>query len=430
MGDVVINPGDPTLVLSGQHFSALGNPAFAYGQAALPYAQQQSWFVDSTNGNDQNGLTVKTMAEVERRIGYRSVVDQVIDIFIVGSLPSSDPIRAPFLIGENGLIRYHGIPTTLYTSLAGLTAKTDQNRAAQTPGQITDAALGATTWTSLMAQSARIRMISGASLGAIAWPIKDLGANAARVSQWAIPTTVQPVPATFAEQTVTVGDRFVVETLPKALLQLDTRATNFIKNTNGVAITFDGIDFGTANQNDIAPSSLSLNIGFFGCNFSKSTNFSGAFSATLVCSQIAAPCQIRGGLVFFYESAILADLLVTNGGQAWFDFDTLGQGVPLVRSRLGGATRIGNAGSFDSTADGINILDGVVRCEPINMGATLLWGTGAAGSGIRNDFGAFGYKTTKPTITGASDTVVGGTVTAYAAIPFTATNGARVQTLP
>jgi hypothetical protein len=102
----------------------------------------------------------------------------------------------------------------------------------------------------------------------------------------------------------------------------------------------------------------------------------------------------------------------------WLGIDAISGGYAAWLGTTGG-------GVINSTTDGVIINPGGVLYT-----RQLLFGSGGAGYGIRVKSGGLATYTTKPTLTGASnDTIIGGTATAYASIPFVNTTNQAMLVL-
>jgi hypothetical protein len=137
---------------------------------------------------------------------------------------------------------------------------------------------------------------------------------------------------------------------------------------------------------------------------------------------------IDSGVVYILDTAtgILGCLhagafQVQNGAVVVLDYDTLVQGGAGfgVRARRNCELRIGAAAFFDATGPGLLIKEGgAVFCDVFLSGNNLLWGTGSSTVGVQAQSESGLVYTVKPTVTGATDTTVGGTAKTWAQIPY------------
>ncbi len=392
--------------------------------ASPTWAKQATWYIDPSGGNDENtgltsGAATKTIAEMERRVGYRTRLDVQVTVWIMSTVPITDPCVCPFSFGPNGFIRYCGVPTVQYTSAGGFTAKTDQNRDAQTPGDVTDAAMGALTWTTVISGNWRIRTTGGSHPGACAFPVKDLGGNQARVSQWFVPTITYPTAMSYAETTVAANDPFALESLPSLLLSCDIGHCGEKTANSGAWVQFVDLQMGGGSGPNNVRSQKNTTVLFQQCAFINSVTFDTGVANLLGCKVRGTTTEFAQSIGLMYECAIMGTVLAQPGSAIWMDYDTIAQGTYLVRTAAGGTVRIGAAAAFDSATDGIYGDDGTIIINTTASGVIALWGNSNGAYGIRANGGRVLYKTNKPTITGVTnDAIVGGIAKAYAAIPY------------
>ena len=202
------------------------------GWGAEEWRNQGAWFIDETNGADTNpGTALAPLAsfdEFVRRVrGGR--LKQLTEVTIIGNLSTGlegtiETDRIP-----NG-IEIKGQVVTIGThSIAAATALA---AATNTPPQITVAGLD---WTAAGYVGKRIRLTTGAGAGATAWVMKDLGAGAARLTQW-YRQSAGAFAFYGAEQAALAGDVIAVENLPVIAgpvdLMLRTNGPEFVTLAN------------------------------------------------------------------------------------------------------------------------------------------------------------------------------------------------------
>lgn len=179
------------------------------------WANQLNWDLDSAAGNDENsgiagaGAPIKTMMEINRRLRMvNSGSTYTVNVFAAG-IPSNDTIRwNPQLAGNptggTTTLLLKGVTTNTVSS--AFTATSASVPSTNTQASVTD---NSVTWSAQIGQL--ITMTSGAASGAQAMIAKDLGAGAARVSDFYFPASgvasAMPAPA----------DTYVIKALPVLL---------------------------------------------------------------------------------------------------------------------------------------------------------------------------------------------------------------------
>jgi hypothetical protein len=411
--------------------TVIGAGAGRFFRVPVPSATwmvQNTWYVDPANvaANDENSgatalLPLKTGVELERRLVGNLPVSQATTIWIQSSFPDTDRLFLTLRRTRTGTLTIRGLATTLFASnVAGFTSVANLNRATPTMGNVIDTNL-ANTWAALGFVGLRVRTTSGSNPGARAWIIKDengVSAKQARTSRWHTYAIQVPMLSAPTLVNVAAGDQYVVETLPK------------IGSFN---VSFDLVDDFTVNVNSsgLLISDLDLyNAGaaastYTRCKETQPILYSCQHVRTSFLSEtgLLIGCHSTGGFasprqtIILYACYLSAAASPQSGSAAWFDYDTVAQGVALSDARVGGVVRIGAAAAFDSSSDGLIIeCDTVCRIDLTSV-VTLLYGNNNTAYGMR--VAGQAYYTVKPTITGlTNDTIVGGTAKAYAAIPY------------
>jgi hypothetical protein len=412
----------------------------------LAWQTQATWFVNpGGGGNDENtGLTVgvplATVGEWMRRVGSsgnpgvsaNGFIGQDTTITLLDNIPASDPFRVTVTLGVGAHLFIVGTPSNLYTSPpAGFTAVTSQARATQTPGNVTDPAVPTGTWTGAgfigaAGLSKRIRVTSGASTGAVAWPVLDTGAGSVRVSQWVIPTTPLVPPVNFipAEVTVAPGDHFVVEDLTTIA---DLYVSPHQNDPSDHVTAFDSIVFANirllvaASQSQTVIATQGPTVLFLASDTGSPLIGPGNISFT-ACNMPAASLTNGAALWTVIACAVRTTILAQQAGFVTIDGDTLAQGVLGLRVRLGSSCRIGTLAVFSSPNQGVLLeSDGQLRTGTLFYGADLLWGTGNTTRGLTVQSGGRFFYVTTPTITGGGDFSLGGSASVR---PYDNTAGA------
>lgn len=176
---------------------------------------QANWYIDPTSGNDENngltsGTAIKTWAEFIRRVGLFAYFTTRVDVFLLGDLPSSDPLVFKGKCSPSATIYVHGTLTAV-DSGGTFTSITARSAATNIPQSITDTAR--TAFTTNVSQLLKVTAGTAGNIGSWCWVAKDLGGNAARTTQLA----KQDLTAIsiLTEVTPVVGDTYVLYTLSK-----------------------------------------------------------------------------------------------------------------------------------------------------------------------------------------------------------------------
>lgn len=175
------------------------------------WLRQPMWFVDATNGHDENtGIddthAIKTNAELMRRWGGPVVeVTSSITLTYLTATPASDPLNGRVVVAAGGAFAMASVPTVVRSST--FTAVTAINRATAQPLHVTD---GAVDWTADVGR--QLVISAGARVGMRAWVAKNMGAGVGRLSPLTLCPTVDYGSPTLA--TPVVGDAYQVRTLP------------------------------------------------------------------------------------------------------------------------------------------------------------------------------------------------------------------------
>jgi hypothetical protein len=401
---------------------------------------QTAWFIDPAAGNDNFTGTaatntvgtqvgpLKTYGEMSRRIGWRGVINQTTDVFLLGDLPTTDPLRIIFYFGPLGFMRFHGTRTQVTSGT--FTATTAINRATNTPQSVTDTSQA--TWTTFLGKRVRITS-AGPRLNAVAWVAKNLGGNAARVSPFTTYSTTYPPVFNAGAATVTpqVGDTYVVENLsavPDLVFDYSSTQDPF-SNTAQVPISFEDMAFSAPNNNtvgSVGATSTSSCVLFVACDVGNVMPGTGFMTAAACRFGSSAPIQgsFSWSNLFVYSSLITTQPVITLGSLVSLDNDTLVQGTRL-RVRRAGVLTIGSAAVFDNGVSQGVIVEGggALRIS------TALYGNGNAGVGLQIDAGcAYAHYVTAAlaalTITGtAGDFQIGGAAPATGVRIFDDTAG-------
>jgi hypothetical protein len=378
------------------------------------FGTQPTWYVDPINGNDNNtGLTaptaLQTLGELARRLD-RQLLNQQTDVYILSSTPAIDNFYLECEIGPLGVLTIHGTPTTLHTG--SLTAVTNLDQTTQTPSSITDALVG--DWTPFV--NKRIRLTNGAQAGAMAWIAKRTAATVARTTAWENYNATTPPYAVTPAAHVNApnGSAYVVEELTAILgsTLFDIKAPDTFDPTFGsIRFMVEGCSF-PGDKLAVRNSGGSLMM-FAHSDVVAAVTLAGSVVRYLNTSFIAT--EVQGGTVVVYEGGLNGEFefLVNANAQCT---------VREVLSQGGNFRVLGELFVAGSAGLGIFDVAGAVPALMVEPGGlardNLIWGLNNADVGIRvRAAGAVVYQA-KPTLTGTSDTDVGGTPKAYAAIPY------------
>lgn len=396
------------------------------GGGSAEFLTQSTWFINAITGNDNNngatsGTALASWAELARRWGSDPLLQQTTDVFIETDLAEPIFVRGILRLTGINLLRIAGTVTaTLHSGT--ITAKTDLDPASQQPSVITDAAVG--DWatagpgaTSLIGH--RIRLTSGANIGAVAWLAKRDAATVARTSPFGTvdptasppegdPTLIDPV----------ATDDYAVEQ-PTTVQGVDLNCARVNRSTTGsgfnlVAVVLSDIEVAGTPDTRVVSSGLML-ILYVRSRIGTSRIDGGAIKLTL-CASSATSCNEVDTLraVASLWDAKIGTTVNCLSSRIGLNTSTLLQGIAL---RVGSGSTLEGTGVavFDAPGAAISVEDATVASM-----SGLVWGTGNTGVGIDCKSGAKYVYNTKPIITGtAGDTEVGSLgVTAYAAIPI------------
>jgi hypothetical protein len=412
------------------------------------WCNQFNWEIDTVNGgSDFNsgapGSPLASLTELCLRLGRRAVFSgSNLTITIKSAVATSDlppPIDVVFLT-DHGLRVLGTVASTPIYSGSFTAAYVAASKATHQRSQITDAAMS--NYTTFGYQ--RVRMTNGTQSGATAMIIKRtantiafttsfLNLNPATALPSIAPTIVSP----------TNGDTYQMDQLP---VVQDLRITVTKPGFTNTGLIVDSLEF-SANANV----SLECSNGGTGqrgiimrCIFrasrytAKNMSFQGCIWANLHFPTASGEYLIYAcGFIGFaqlpsaVETGSIDGLSIFQGGNNNAGGITVpgtdAPGLLTIRRPIGticgsngGAN--GGFGVFDSRSqDGIRLVPGVYAGGTGTGG--FPFGNGNAVTGIETLAGAvWSYDNgAKPTTTGASDTMIAGVVTAYAALPaFTA----------
>lgn len=393
---------------------------------------QPAWFIDAINGKDSNygndaAHPIKTHAEWANRVQPATwdLTNSVLVTYI--NCPGqADPLplqRAPNVRAGLGLataiwLKFQGPPPTVKAGHGGaVTAVTPRVRATNTPGNITTTGI-------LNASDLGLRMqiVGGARNGAVSYPVKVLGANQVRASEWEI-TAVDEVTFVDTHVTPVIGD--VVQVMTQGVifanlvaiqggneqgalffndLDISSVSSPNVPGTQGDSIQLTGVGawqgFQRCRFPDAAPLLVAVRNtesqnppGFWGFTIFVNCMFGGGVQF------LEGDCfgnSVNGGACVFSPGALSIFALTLIGAGAQLDADFLIQGGSMGPAPTG-QLLVGAAAAFDAPGilSGVIIgSQGIVHCGVLFYGVRAIWGAGNAVAGVDiADFGVMRYET-------------------------------------
>lgn len=387
---------------------------------------QADWYIDSVAGDDENLGTVasplKTLAELTRRTEGRILQPSIVlfTVHLTGTFPT-EPLVLNFSVAAYCWIQITAATTVDYTgSITGFTTYS----AGVTAALLSDTAAAFAVGD----QQKRVRLTSGAGIGACSVVLKRISSTQIRVSDFYTQgTTGYGVPALTA--TPANGTTYVIESLPCQIGGLDV-----VIDGAASAVLIRDVEFIRSSSDLLRStlrfwsSALSSSAKLFGCRLTASGANMGLTNS--VCGLVAVAVTDQTGAFTISDSSITchglalftASMTVAQQGslQATSIFQqslTAGRGMVNV-TRNGVLTCSGNWAAYDLTGDAALVIEDNAYVQA--TAATVYWGIGTGTTyGIRcRGKGAMDY-VTEPTISGGTnDTIIGGTATAWGAVPY------------
>ncbi len=399
---------------------------------------QAEWYIDSANGNDGNsGLMLATALRTIEEFNNRTAggkFAQPTEVFLHGD-HSGSSFDGYYSMAPGGSFLVNGMtPTTLDTdTITGFTA--------ENPGgdETTTLTVAGKDWTTAGPGGSslidkRIRITSGAAIGAIAWiAVEDpgsVGTATVRVSRFAKQTTLLEIPVTFVNPSP--GDTYVVEDLTRiggvdiTLLQGLWSPPSF-----GANVQFTDLEIGTDFFSSLFGVGIKQGTIAAGCHIRTKIATLGMldglfcqFSGSLV-RQALAPIQWNGSYMRPGTGGVMEIAFIDN----LTFLDCVFQGCPVLCR--GPNVLFGNTNAFFDTdtaiSVGSNSIAGVVK---FNDGE--LYGSGITTVGIEIISACnMTLDSVLPTLSGPTNAVsLGGTnyTTYAAAIAASPNNGAGIFT--
>jgi len=400
------------LATSNTVFAGTGGQWNRVAAADPAWAYQAAWAFNATTGSDDNtGLdgahALKTWDEFRNRMDASVQglpFQQQTTCTLFTSLPeyltlkqrmseSAAPNARLVIVADSTTI------TTVVTSnAAGITSVQAINRTAATPLalEIVDTSTGGLNYATNLGQ--RVRLTSGANIGAKAWIVKAVSATRARLG----PFNALVDPQTFdglgiVSVSPTAGDRYVIETVPSIqghdiVIEKSSGSTS----ADRVAVVLASIQSGPGSAGsaissqdrlDSVPSSSILAV-YLDCT-TISTSINGVQSS--LCNHLF---QTTGGL------AVLCSAIIVSGGGALaanFVGASRKTGFPNPAIKddfiqqggtglsISGPTVLGDVAFFDSTGDGLTVGGATNNAGGLCMAFVTgqLYGAGNTTVGVR-----------------------------------------------
>ncbi len=363
-----------------------------------------TWHIDVA-GSDENvgatsgaGNALKTHAELMRRWGVKPKLPVSITVNVDSNLPSTDPINLDVLLADGTALAYVGTATNgrtgTFTSVVARVPSTN------TPNSVADT--GIADWTADL--NKRVKITSGTRSGSYCWVDKDLGSNAARITELVL---TDPPNYDIVPKVQVTSDPYVIQTLCTvyaANIKVDADSLGIASFTfQDFRVTGDGSGTfqpaGSANMN-FSDCRFDNEVSIFEtCPYLQITNcnmvlgITGYTGRTLIFAGSATKVRAVGGGAFIH---IGTDILVKDYG-AFAD---------------GGCNiDIGEAGFVDCATHGVaNPLGsaiyirvgGCLTQHLYNTATRYIWGSGSAGYGIQVAVGANVGVVNQPYVTGTS----------------------------
>jgi hypothetical protein len=390
---------------------------------------QSTWYVDPTNGYDENngltsGAALKTVAELARRWAGRTI-PQTTTVYIMSDTTTNDLLNVNVTLAAG--VNLHFIGAMVTTRVGTITAIANANHSAQTPPTLTDTTLSnAFSWSSDLGKPVILNSDT------LTWTWKAVGGYKVNTGFWGLSSANQ----TALNQSLGLGvingstardpkvnDTYEVVSLPSVNLGLvNVRAEGAIPTsyTTGVVL-FENLNFISGSGAHHRLASQGPVVEALNCSFAGDWAFlADANSQDL--RVYLANC-LFGGQVTMGPGAVTMSACVVRGGNVnvtgthcKIDTDTLIVESTAVQD---GAIYTSNGSAI--TLNGVAIFDSTCSAS-LQIGAYstvnatgLVWGNNSSGVGvIVQHNGCLVYNSSiVPTVTGAiSDFRIGTTTDA------------------
>ncbi len=440
-GSTLVPDGITVIAYTGGNWERLPVPS-------ISWAVQANWYIAPGTGSDENpgssDLPIRTWEELRRRLDGQTLYQTTTVTLLATSIPEylrlkidlAQSTTTPFkFIVQGGADQWAPIAG----GAGAFSAVTAINRATNTPQSVTDAALAVDPATFV---GHRIRLTSGANIGATAWVMKKISATEFRTTPFS--TAINPATVTSNNGIVApaINDQYQVEDVV-GILGADIQVQRLDSQDAAGALVTACVVLDSVDVQKGLFTANALNDGYIQLNVS----LSGTGAPLITRSRLHALCVVgfRLAIVGCMGSmqasganswgaqqlnaggtlAVSGTATFTCGGiriNCQYTNDFLSQGCGI---NFFGPVTVGALGIFD----GPNNAFSVANDSSSSAQATgILYGSGNAGVAVNVPSGhLYNYSAagTKPTITGSvpgtNDAAVGGVNKAWAAIPFTDT---------
>lgn len=381
---------------------------------SLRWQKQTAWFMNAVSGNDEfdgssaaslGGVVgpIRTPAELVRRINRGIITANTTVDLAAGTYGDFSPLTIT-LAGATFTVR--GALTIAATGT--LSAVTATNPAAGTRGLETN-----TLGDPAFVDETRLRLTSGPNAGALSWVTSVPAANQANDSRWGLvdpalsvtPTVVAPA----------IGNTYAVETYDTTIGRLDI----IVRGTGRFIVRDVNISASASTWHTVTNDQSSEGgFVFYACRFiTNAARFRDSNAYFISCHIDVTSTFVLGA--YFLSMNCVTDLMGTNSaaGMSFLQSNCFDGGQILVQSQASfqasGDTQFVDQTSISVTAQA----PGAITSD-----THPLWGANnamPAAFQMRNG-GRYDYTAgTPPTIPGGVvDTIIGGTSTAYGALPF------------
>jgi hypothetical protein len=385
------------------------------------YTSQQAWEIDPTNGSDKAsgapGHPLKTWAELRRRFGDAAAPTGM-EVKLLASLPSSDPLRPPYLGPTSTLLVYADMTSQHTGTFTAVTAAAPTTSSG-TRTRLTDSALTASGFAPYI--NMLITIVGGTRDAATAVLAKDTGSKTADIQQFQGPI---PNPV-FGFNLVDplVGDAYRIDSWSVAVgaIEFDQPISADASN-NLTQLTLQGLRVSAVALQ--ANGTENTAICFVNCKVTAPRG-----KATFVASLIDACVAEPGDDFYLLGCLVTSFLFVDEGGRVLADGRTSFENAPIT---VFGQLLTCEVSLFNAAGDGIAVQPGGMH-QSLDLGngyTENLFGSGSTGFGVRVRNMAGSSYVTKPRAVGSTgNAAVGGTSRTWAAIPFinTANNAEFTQ---
>lgn len=386
--------------------NAVGPGQFLRGSTVLA---RLDWYVDFASGNDQNvGSAVsplKTLEELQKRWESRRTLGAA-TINLIGT--STEALILNSVLGGNVTIQASA--SLVY---AGTVGAYQAQAAPATDARITDAGIGAAGGWGANLQR-RLRLTSGANSGALAWILKDLGGNTARITTFTSPTTGTAVNAS-------IGDSYVIETLPVEIagFQVMLQGGGFSCTLKDFALR-PGASVGSFGFVSGGGSSLLTLLGMQILGASSFNLGGGSYLTMRACSNVNQMFLGKSGIQNLAGHAAFNAINVQQGGSVRFSGAACAfQAARLIINLYGQSDWNLDLAFYDvSTAAPVTIAEGSTF-SGAGSTASQLWGINNTGAfyGVNVNAGGRLVWRQQPTITsGTGDVIVGGSAQTWVGV--------------